>query len=486
MKVTNEDFVQRLSIKNPNIEPLEEYKGGHVNILCRCKACKHEWMVRPSNLLSGKGCPLCAIKRNTLRQTKSHEDFLLELAKNNPNVDALGQYQNTNSKILFRCKRCAYEWNAKPGHILDGHGCPLCGGSMRKDNDTFLAQLAKINPMIEPLEPYINARKKILCRCSHCNGEWHATPDKLLQGNGCPTCDKRNKTSFPEQAIYYYLKRALLDVENAHLLPNTRKSIDVFLPSLNIGIEYDGYWHKNKAEDDAVKYHICKGQNILLYRIRDELLPQIDGIADRVYIRHEPYNFRTLDDVLVDLFSELGLSIDVNTLGDAAGIREQYFNELVGNSLAAVYPKVAIEWHTEKNGTITPKMVSYGSNERCWWQCSTCQHEWMAAVADRTVGGKSCPRCAQNQRAQKLKKNHEVFVEQLKEINPNLEPLEKYRTTHKNILMRCKVCGNEWPAAPANLLRGRDCPICSRKRGYAKMAETKRRYWQEKREKQDQ
>ena len=54
MKMSNSDFVERLSLKNANIEPLEEYKGNRVNILCRCKVCGHEWMVRPGNLLSGK------------------------------------------------------------------------------------------------------------------------------------------------------------------------------------------------------------------------------------------------------------------------------------------------------------------------------------------------------------------------------------------------------------------------------------------------
>ena len=207
MKVTHEEFLQRLSVKNPDIEPLEEYKRSRDNIMCRCKICGHEWPVRPGNLLSGKGCKPCAIRRNTARQTKSHETFVAEVAIKNPDVEVLGTYKKCDEKILFRCRKCSFEWPATPNTILQGHGCHACGGSMQKDNDTFLAQLAKINPMIEPLEAYVNARDKILCRCTHCKHEWSAAPDKLLQGNGCPNCDKRNKTSFPEQAIYFYLRK---------------------------------------------------------------------------------------------------------------------------------------------------------------------------------------------------------------------------------------------------------------------------------------
>lgn len=84
-----------------------------------------------------------------------------------------------------------------------------------------------------------------------------------------------------------------------------------------------------------------------------------------------------------------------------------------------------------------------------------------------------------------MKVTHEVFLQRLSVKNPNIEPLEEYKGYAVNIMCRCKICGNEWLAAPANLLRGRDCPKCSRKRGYAKMAETKREYWRQKKAKAD-
>ena len=289
----------------------------------------------------------------------------------------------------------------------------------------FTAQLTKINPMIEVLEPYINARKKVLCRCGYCKNEWYGTPDKLLQGNGCPNCDKRNKTSFPEQAIYFYLRKIYPDALNRYCLPNSKTEIDKFIPSLNIGIEYDGvYWHKSKVEREVQKYQKCQEYGITLYRMR-ESSNVIDGIADAIIIRHKPYNFVTLDSALVKLFGVLGVKILVNTLEDSASIREQYYTELAQNSLAALYPEVAKEWHTEKNGAITPNMVSYGSNVQYWWRCSTCSREWFAAVADRTTGGKGCSQCAIVKLSKIFKKKHEAFIEQLKEVNPNLEPLEK-------------------------------------------------------------
>ena len=482
MKVTNKDFVQRLSVKNPYIEPLEEYKGNKVNIMCRCKICGHEWPVRPANLLSGKGCPVCARKRNSASLMKTQGDFLAELTENNPSVDALESYRGVHTKIMFRCRKCSYEWTARPDHVLNGHGCPVCGGSMRKDNATFLAQLAKINSMITPLEPYINARKKILCRCNCCKNEWPATPDKLLQGNSCPNCDKRNKTSFPEQAIYFYVQKVYSDAVDRYYLPNSKTEIDIFIPSINVGIEYDGvYWHKSKANQEVRKYQKCQENGVTLYRMRESTKPA-DDIADAIIIRQRPYNFETLDSALCELFCMMGVQISVNTFEDSTNIRERFYTERVKNSLATLYPKVAKEWHAEKNGAITPKMISYGSNERYWWKCSVCQREWLATVVDRTAGGKGCPKCAQNKLSQLYKMKNEDFVERLKCANPNLEPLEEYKTTHENILIRCKACGHEWPAAPANILRGRDCPKCSRRRASMKIAATKREIYKLQRE----
>ena len=56
---TNEEFIEELSVINPDIEPLEEYSNSHKKILVRCKRCKYEWAASPTNLLQRKGCPRC-------------------------------------------------------------------------------------------------------------------------------------------------------------------------------------------------------------------------------------------------------------------------------------------------------------------------------------------------------------------------------------------------------------------------------------------
>lgn len=57
---------------------------------------------------------------------KTHEQFILEMNEINPNIEILGEYINAKTKILCRCKIDGCEWMADPDHLLRGHGCPVC------------------------------------------------------------------------------------------------------------------------------------------------------------------------------------------------------------------------------------------------------------------------------------------------------------------------------------------------------------------------
>jgi hypothetical protein len=70
----------------------------------------------------------------------------------------------------------------------------------------------------------------------------------------------------------------------------------------------------------------------------------------------------------------------------------------VTNSLAAVEPKVAAEWHPTRNGRLTAHHVTRGAHHLVWWRCQF-GHEWKATVNHRTAHNAGCPRCAQPRKA---------------------------------------------------------------------------------------
>jgi hypothetical protein len=51
---------------------------------------------------------------------------------------------------------------------------------------------------------------------------------------------------------------------------------------------------------------------------------------------------------------------------------------------------------------LTPAKVTTTSKKKVWWKCSTCGHEWKAAIADRCAG-QGCKKCLKNQTKEKAK-----------------------------------------------------------------------------------
>ena len=157
--------------------------------------------------------------------------------------------------------------------------CPICSGQkvLEGFND-----LATVNPSLaREWHPTLNgkltakqvtagsSKKKVwwLCPRGH---EYQATVANRSNGTGCPICKKEQKTSFPEQAILFYLGKHT-EVFSRYLL-NQKVEIDIYLPLLKIGIEYDGYHFHQGAESrkkELRKDSYVKEAGITLFRIKE-------------------------------------------------------------------------------------------------------------------------------------------------------------------------------------------------------------------------
>lgn len=93
------------------------------------------------------------------------------------------------------------------------------------------------------------------------------------------------------------------------------------------------------------------------------------------------------------------------------------------NSLAALFPALAAEWHPTKNGLLPPSAVRPYSGKKRWWKCSMGEdHEWEAAVLSRTSLGTGCPRCNKGWTVSGVR----AFVESLLPHIDALSPAERY------------------------------------------------------------
>ena len=61
------------------------------------------------------------------------------------------------------------------------------------------------------------------------------------------------------------------------------------------------------------------------------------------------------------------------------------------NDLQTLNPSLAAQWHTTKNGDLSPEMFFPTSTQKVWWQCEK-GHTWQASIAARN-NGSGCPIC---------------------------------------------------------------------------------------------
>ncbi len=123
---THEEYIEEVRISNPDIKVVGLYKRANIKIKHKCKICNHEWDVIPNSISKGYGCPKCALKKQSVKQTKTHEQYVYEVSIINPDIEVVGKYKNARTKILHRCKKCNNEWDILPDGVLRGNGCVKC------------------------------------------------------------------------------------------------------------------------------------------------------------------------------------------------------------------------------------------------------------------------------------------------------------------------------------------------------------------------
>lgn len=512
-----EEYARQFAEANKTLRLLSEYKGSDKHVEVECTVCGYRWSTSAQHLLGDTGCPKCA---GNMQLT--NDEFLERISAINPDVMPKTEYVNGDTRINCQCRKCGHEWTTSAGALLGGTGCPSCAGNMAKTNDEFVSELAELNDTITPLEEYKGASTPIKMRCNRCGKVWSAKPYALLHGGGCPECCIARR-SFFEHAILYAARDSLGEDQ---VLSRDKSAIgvelDVYVPSLKVAFE-PGSWfyHKNRVISDKKKQILCRDAGIRLYTIYTsykEIAPAPDwsiatslvlgssewdsaremivrlfddcGIVTdeinwkRVYSRAVRHSGRRTTKQFIDELSDINPNVEVlgnyTSASDRVEVRCKRCGHVwnpAASSLLNGYgcPNCsAIEAGNRNRKTqqqfieeveaknLQPRVEIVG--EYKGWdynihvRCSECGYEWNPRAGYLLIGH-SCPRC--NNR---LRKSHEEFVSDMEQVNPNVQILNRYYNNHTYIDAKCLVCGNEWTTAAANLLSGRGCPVCGRKR----------------------
>ena len=518
---------------NTEFNPKEITEGSHKLIWWKCPKCGYKWCQAVVDISRNKiesYCPSCT-NRVLIKGKNDLISTYPEIAKE---WDFSKNKNLTPDNVTFKyCKKVW--WICPKGHSYEQRidnrtlrhtGCPYCSSIwvLKGFNDlaTTNPSLAKEwhpikNGNLTPYEVTANSTKKVWWLCPVGHEYMRSVHQRHAAYTNCPVCDSRKRTSFPEQAVYFYLKKLYPDTISRYKIKNTANmELDIYIPSIQFAVEYDGAsWHKTEDSHsrEIRKYQLCKELGITLIRIKEKNGTYWNDVCDNAYyikpvkrnnlyelekiihyvlnsicssiddlIEATKINFNPLDDSkniqpipLLKPFKLFHHKIDVDLERDKNEIQGYVFK--IENSLADLRPDIAKKWNYEKNGNLTPEMFSIGSEEIVWWKCPKCGHEWKISINSMTgkKRGNGCAVCAKTERAKKniitkIKNGNSLAEKAPRKAelwhptkNGKLTPYDITASSDKKIWWLCKKCGYEWQMSPHNRKKGKGCPHCAGK-----------------------
>ena len=298
--------------------------------------------------------------------------------------------------------------------------------------------------------------------------------NRTYNGSGCPKCT--NQTSEPELRILTELQFIFDGVIHRHKIEG--HEVDIYLPEINLAIEYDGsYFHRDKEDRDRKNNCFFKSKNIQLMRVRHFPLKKLS--EQDLVVKNETLTKSDLNLIVANIST----FIPKNTVkkldaykNSATFYNDEIFKKYLSyfpnpfpeDSLGTKNPRIAKEWHPTENHPLTPENFTPGSNEKVSWKCSKGDdHVWEAAIVDRT-SGHGCPYCSGN----KVGKDNNLlflFPEIAKEWHPTLNGNSKPEgvTNGSSAIVWWKCPNGDdhvWEAAIGNRRRGDGCPYCGGKK----------------------
>ncbi len=461
-----------------------------------CSRCGHSWEATIASRVRGTGCPKCGqekrqISKRTADYNKSFAKAFPELLKDwdyekNTDVNPRTVYPSSKKKTWWKCNKCGNGYYAAICSRANGTGCPICAGKIVVHGQNDLQTWCESNNMrfileewdynknrISPRDvtPFTSRKAWFICKEGH--SFYAAISNRTSNGTGCPICEKGRKTSFPEQAVYYYIKKSFPSSINSFRATWLGQlELDIYIPELKIAVEYDGAtWHVDKKKD-IKKNTLCLENGIRLIRIRESGLGILEHCTN---ICLDGFSNNSLNAAIIRILHELGCdSYDIDVDRDTPSIVQQFDNKKKERSIMARFPELLAEWDYDKNAGVDPLLVNYGSMRKFWWKCSICNYSWQMSPNSRTNQGQGCPNCAGTKRALgKMdsiirssgsfeESSHFTLDEWDYETNSIL-PSQVTRYSKKKVWWKCKTCGGRWQATIQNRTKekGTGCPYCS-------------------------
>lgn len=480
--------------RNGSLQPEMVSSSSGRKVWWQCKE-GHEWEALISNRTKKESkCPYCAGKMaivgvNDLATINPKLACEWHKTKNGT-VTPKDVMSSSKHKFWWECQE-GHEWEASLDSRDKGSGCPYCSGRLaikgKNDLISLRPEIAALwnhqrNSKVK-LESVTVASGRKFWWIGKCGHEWETKVSTMCDKNTlslCPICSDQNRTSFPEQAIFFYCSKLFENVKNRY--GTQKKELDIFVEDYSFGIEYDGlrYHTEQTKNKEKNKDEYFKEQGVTVFRLKEssEFETRVDGNI----VFYRPWdNYSRLDEAILLLLNTIfnyyhigPLTLDINCERDNSEILALFLKKKQYNGFAAKHKDLLAEWNGEKNQGLDPWLISEHSNQKFWWICKY-GHEWKVSVGNRVRYLTGCPVCSKEKQISTYRTNlvlkkgslrdhfPQLALEWCKEENLPLTPDMVTAGSSKKVVWKCSRCGNVWSAYISNRTRkGQGCPVCKR------------------------
>ena len=473
--------------KNGELKPEKVTHGSHKKVWWLCPK-GHPYVSTIYNRTGQykTGCSYCSGKRvneeNNLKFVFPSVSSEWHPTKNGELKPEKVTY-GSDKKVWWLCPK-GHSYDAKISNRTrkEKSGCPYCSGRMVNEDNNLLSIFPKIanewhptkNGELKPDKVTHGSNKKVwwLCPKDH---SYDAVINKRTREKptGCPYCS--NQSSSPELRILAEFRFIFGDVKTRHKIEGVE--MDVYVPKLNLAIEYDGYhFHQGKEQKDLEKNEFLQLRNIEVIRVRCRPLTKIT--ENDLIVENDDLSKSDLNRVFKKIYSFVDFDVKekIKEYFDSDHfLNENLFREYLSylpsplpeNSLTTKFPNLVNEWDYEKNHPLIPDQFSEGSKNKVWWLCPK-GHTYDVEIKSRTRKDKprGCPYCS-GRRVSEDNNLLSLFPKIASEWHPTkngeLKPEEFTRGSHNKVWWLCPK-GHPYEStihSRTNRANTRGCPYCS-------------------------
>lgn len=393
---------------------------------------------------------------------KSHIKFMHELKEQNSEITILGVYKGSKSKVAVKCNKCGWEWSPISGSLLQGHGCPKCGGTMQKTHAEFVEELKSQRDDVVIIGPYVKALQKARFKFLKCGHEWDITPAHILSGRGCPQCAHSRRGATQRLTIEVFTERLHRIDPNLVVGKSTKYINNRTLMPLHCkvcGHEYKISLH------DVLNHHGCPN----CHRACTSFLEQFIYHSFAHIFGKSRVKSREKNTIGVELdiyIPELKAAIEPGSWywhkNLVARDREKHLLcKEKGIKLITIYDHYDKTTVPFDNCYVKPCDLSHRRNRDMLIEITkTVLAEF---GLDPNFSTSEWEKIKRDAKMDSRRMTTDEFRAELSKINDKIEIIGDYTKANESIKAKCKICNHEWYVLPTSLRSGSGCAQCAGK-----------------------